>query len=161
MITFVFVVITSFIGATFAVVILDFFSRAERSGVPKGCPPLANCSAGARADAPIDSPIGSVVPREKAEPSGTEVLLACPFCGSGAIKSSPPINDPDQQAILLCSWQMVCGYCGCIGGSKSTEALAKLAWNSRAGDPRRNPDGAPPSGERALTRNEKPNHDGP
>lgn len=39
---------------------------AERSGVPQGCLPSANCSAGAGADAPSDSMNSSVVPRETA-----------------------------------------------------------------------------------------------
>lgn len=46
-------------------------SEAERSGVLQGCPPSANCSAGAGADA-HPSPIGSVVPREN---SGLEAML--------------------------------------------------------------------------------------
>lgn len=42
-----------------------FAPKAERSEVLQGCPPSANCSAGAGADAQSDSLNSSPVPREK------------------------------------------------------------------------------------------------
>lgn len=50
--------------------------KAERSEVLQGCPPSANCSAGAGADAQPNSLISSPVPREKAVLSGVELIEA-------------------------------------------------------------------------------------
>lgn len=50
--------------------------KAERSEVLQGCPPSANCSAGAGADAQPNSLISSPVPREKAVRRRTTVEKA-------------------------------------------------------------------------------------
>lgn len=62
---------------------------------------------------------------------GCSDLLACPFCGSGEVKFSPPANDPDPSDDVLCSWQVVCGQCGATGGNQCDENTARLAWNTR------------------------------
>lgn len=57
-------------------------------------------------------------------------LLACPFCGGGAAKYSPPANDtPDDE--VLDSWQVVCDECKTCGGNHLTREDAQRAWNAR------------------------------
>ena len=131
---------------------VDCFFNAKRSGVPQGCLPSANGSAGAGADAPNNSLISSVVPREEAEPPGPTALLPCPFCGQ------PPVI---KMAGWTSYWWVGCEIhldmesTGC-GVSQSdydkTRAIEK--WNTRAGTHGVNPGGAHPCGERAITRND-------
>jgi hypothetical protein len=91
---------------------LSCFSGAKRSEVLQGCPPSANCSAGAGADARNDSLIGSPVPREKAVfpalPSGMtreEVVEGLRELRDDAVraekaKDSSFVRWPDLDAIL-------------------------------------------------------------
>jgi hypothetical protein len=112
----------------------ELIGKAERSEVLQGCPPSANCSAGAGADARNDSLISSPVPREKAELSASEIWVCshtrkCGWVGrSGELKYVPSKDWP------RCSVG-VCPKCG-----DSSFYI-------------RQPKALPPQGERALARN--------
>lgn len=130
--------------------------KAERSGVPKGCLPSTNCSAGAGADARSNELNNSVVPREKAEPPGTVALLACPFCASRCLKF-----DRTRIIGMRDEFHVLCITCGSQSGDGETTKEAVANWNLRAGEVARDPGGAPPSGERALARNDQAHRSAP
>lgn len=133
-------------------------SGAERSEVPKGCPPSASGSSHSLAaerpqEAARSEAIDPAKPAEQlgsfvaqSEPPGTEVLLACPFCGFA------PYIEQNKVGV----WKIACLNFYCLVSVEVEFVDKKEAiyhWNTRAGDPTRNPGGAPPCGERDCATN--------
>lgn len=116
---------------------------AERSGVPQGCLPSANCSARPPAVAPKDSLISSVVPREKAEPPGTVALAACQWKEDADTWSWD--TSCDEKFQFTNDGPNENGYRFCPACGKPI---------TLAGEPLREPGGAAPCGQRAVARND-------
>ena len=59
----------------------------------------------------------------------SNVLLACPFCGSDHVYTSPPSLGRSER------WSVQCDDCGAEGPCSKTEHLAEASWNDRANAP--------------------------